>query len=131
MYAVKSAVDSKNAYFKLTSSNEPYPFPTLTSSIFFNVYDNTHWNLSVRVKPSNYPLTDLVSGSGDYTYDVEFRGIREELGVIQDSFLVTGSMTKAEGTGSVRAHKRVYAGAPRDRDWETPSSSLIPLNSTS
>ena len=129
VYAVKPTIDSKNVYFKLTSSNAPYPFPTLTSSIFFNAYDNTHWNISVRVKPSNYPLTDLVSGSGDYTYDVEFRGVREELGVIQDSFWVSGSMTKAEGTGSVRAHKRVYVGARRENMTGTIlQSSDVKLN---
>jgi len=113
VYAVKPATDSKNVYFKLTSSNAPYPFPTLTSSVFFNTYDDTHWNISVRVKPSNYPLTDVITGATAYTYDVEFRGIKEELGVIQDSFSLTGSMTKTLGTGSVRAHKRLYAGARR------------------
>jgi len=113
VYAVKPFTDSKNVYFKLTSSNDPYPFPTLTSSIFFDTYDDTHWNISVRVKPSNYPLTDVVTGATSYTYDVEFRGVKEELGVIGDSFSLTGSMTKAHGTGSVRAHKRLYAGARR------------------
>ena len=114
VYAVKTSNDSKNVHFKLTSSNAPYPFPILTSSIFFGVYDNTRWNISVRVKPSNYPYADVITGSSAYTYDVVFRGTHEEMGVIRDSFVVTGSMTKTIGTGSVRAHKRMYVGARRE-----------------
>ena len=61
--AIRDAEYSKNIYFKLTSSNDPWLFPTLTSSNFFEAYDNSEWNISVRIKPSNYPLTEVVSGS--------------------------------------------------------------------
>ena len=114
--AVRDGPWSKNVYFKLTSSNAPNYFPLLTSSTFFSVYDNDRWNLSVRVKPSNYPVSQIVSGSGGsdggtYTYDVIFRGINTYLGVVQDSFLLTGSMTKAQGDSVVGSAKRLFAGA--------------------
>ena len=120
VFAVKPSVDSKNAYFKLTSSVTPYPIPTLTSSLFFNIYDNDEWNFSVRIKPSNYPVTKLVTGSDTYTYDVIFRGVNTLLGEVQDSFVVsgtvgTGTTSQQRDTGSffLQAPKRVYAGAQR------------------
>ena len=111
--AVKDKHLSKNVYFKLTSSISPYSFPELTSSTFFNVYDDNHWNFSVRLKPSNYPLTDIVTGSEGYTYDVIFKGINTFIGTIQDSFTLTGSVSKEVGRNILRSAKRLYAGARR------------------
>jgi hypothetical protein len=113
VFAVKPEVNSKNVYFKLTSSVTPFPIPTLTSSLFFDVYDNDRWNLSVRIKPSNYPVARTVTGSNVYNYDVIFRGINTLLGSVQDSFVVSGTMTQAVGSNFLRAPKRVYAGAQR------------------
>lgn len=111
VYAIRDAVYSKNAYFMLTSSTEPYNFPTLTSSLFFDVYDDSNWNLSVRVKPSNYPIVDLVSGSTGYKYDVIFRGTNNNLGTILNSFEVTSSITKTVGQEILQVPKRIYIGA--------------------
>ena len=113
VYAVRDEFGSKNVRFKLTSSNAPNTFPELTSSIFYNVYDNDRWNLSVRLKPSNYPLTDTVSGSDNYTYDLEFRGVNTLLGNVQDSFLLTASVSKALGQSMLQSNKRIYVGARR------------------
>ena len=109
--AVRDSPWSKNVYFKLTSSNSPSYFPELTSSTFLGTYDNDRWNLSVRIKPSNYPVTEIVSGSTDYTYDLFFRGVNTYLGTVQDSFSLTGSITKARGNQILGSAKRLYAGA--------------------
>ena len=111
VYAVRDSPYSKNAYFILTSSTEPYNFPTLTSSLFFDVYDESNWNLSVRLKPSNYPFTDSVSGSTDYNYDVIFRGTNNNLGTILNAFETSSSVTKAVGQEIMAASKRLYVGA--------------------
>ena len=120
VYAVRDAPHSKNIYFKLSSSIEPFPFPPLTSSVFFNVYDQDRWNISVRLKPSNYPLTDVVSGSMNgpagsgldgYTYDLIFRGVNTELGNVNNSFSLTSSISQTVGKNFLRAAKRIYAGA--------------------
>ena len=113
VFAVRDASWSKNVYFKLTSSVSPNPFPELTSSTFFDVYDNQEWNFSVRLKPSNYPLTNLVSGAGSYTYTLEFQGLNAVGDTIQDSFLLTASVDQATGEEFLKSAKRVYAGAYR------------------
>ena len=113
VFAVKPTNQSKNVYFKLTSSVTPFPIPVLTSSLFFNVYDNDKWNLSVRIKPSNYPITDIVTGSNTYTYDVVFRGVNTLLGNVQDSFVVSASLDQFTGSAFLEAPKRIYVGAQR------------------
>ena len=47
VYINRLADNPKNAYFSLTSSF--LPSYELTSSVFFNIYDNTDWNISVRL----------------------------------------------------------------------------------
>jgi len=111
VYAIRDEKYSKNAYFQLTSAISPHPFVTLTSSTFLNVYDNSNWNFSVRIKPSNYPLADNVSGSETYTYDVIFTGKNNNLGTIQNSFTATGSITQLAGQQILNASKRLYVGA--------------------
>jgi hypothetical protein len=111
--AIRDKAWSKNVHFKLTSSVSPNPFPELTSSVFFDVYDNQEWNISVRLKPSNFPLTNLVSGATDYTYILEFQGYNTVNDTIQNSFLLTSSISKTVGSDFLKSAKRVYAGARR------------------
>ncbi|MBL18399.1 MAG: hypothetical protein CMC82_01025, partial [Flavobacteriaceae bacterium] len=111
VFAIRDEAGSKNVHFKLTSSFNPHPFGSLTSSLFQNVYDNQNWNFSVALRPSNFPFTDVVSGSDDYTYDVIFRGYNNKLGTIDNQFEVSSSVTKAVGQAMLRAAKRTYLGA--------------------
>ena len=109
--SIRDEVYSTNVYFKLVSSNEPYPLPELTSSTFLGAYDSTKWNLSVRIKPQNYPIYDRVTGSHSDSYDVIFRGINTELGIVKNSFEVSGTISNTVGKAFLRAPKRIYTGA--------------------
>jgi len=113
VFARRPDLRSRNVYFLLTSSLTPFPIPELTSSIFYNAYDNQQWNFSVRLKPNNFPVTDMVTGSTGYTYDVIFKGINTELGYVKESFYLTSSISNAAGKALLNASKRVYAGAQR------------------
>jgi len=121
VYAIKEDKDSKNVYFKLTSSLTPSsttdlaPFPTLTSSYFNDVYDDTRWNISVRLKPTNFGVTNMVSGAinSDYKYDLVFQGLNSMLGTIQNSFTLTASIPQDKGTSFLTSSKRLYVGARR------------------
>jgi len=113
VYAVRDSKYSPNVHFKLKSETTPIPFPELTSSTFFDVYDNNHWNLSVRIKPKDFPNAGMVSGSLTNEYDVIFRGVNNQLGTILNSFEVTGTMSNASGSLFLRSPKRLYVGARR------------------
>lgn len=114
VHAIKEAAESKNVYFRLTSSYGPVTLPELTSSVFYNAYDDTQWNFSVRIKPSMYPLVGNLGGNATaYTYDVIFQGTNVIYGEVKNTFTVTGSMAKQDGINLLTAAKRVYVGAQR------------------
>ena len=100
--------DSAHAYFQLTSSNGM--IPELTSSLFYDVYDNNEWNFAVRFKPEKYPLASgVIGGTGSYT--VEFTGVNANTDIVQNEFLVTGSMSAANAKNFLNSRKRLYIGA--------------------
>ena len=124
--AVKESKNSKNVYFMLTSSirgrDAHHPFPTLTSSVFLQTYNNEQWNISVRVKPSTYPLAhpDFLTGAMSPTpagvtssYDVVFHGVNPILSQVNNSFTVSASLTKDQAEAFLTAGKRLYVGARR------------------
>jgi len=111
VFAVRPFTNSKSVYFKLTSSQSPYPLPELTSSIFNEVYDNEKWNLAVRIKPAR--VGDRLSGSLNTTYTVDFYGVQMRGDTIEDEFHVSGSATAANGKNFLRSAKRIYCGARR------------------
>ena len=116
VYAVRdesTVPNSKNAYFQLRStsggileSNE------ITSSLFYDVYDNRKWNFAVVVKPSEYPNSTYVSGTTD-DYVVEFHGYSFLADLVTDSFVLTASVTGQAGRRFVSSKKRFYVGAHR------------------
>ena len=125
VYAVRDEPESKNVYFKLTSSltdspdggstTDLAPFPILTSSYFYDVYDDTRWNISVRLKPTNFGVTDMVSGAAnnEFKYQLVFQGLNSVLGTIQNSFTLTASIPQDKGTSFLTSSKRMYVGARR------------------
>lgn len=113
VWAIRDARGSKNVHFRLSSSNNPYPFPELTSSIYFETYDNSDWNLSVRLKPSIYPMAEIVSGAHIYDYDLEFCGFNTNAGTVVNEFKVSASVPQATAQSFLRSSKRIYAGARR------------------
>jgi len=113
VHAVRDQVWSKNVYFRMSSSNSPFPFPELTSSTYFDVYDNNQWHFSVRLKPSNYPISDMVTGSDSYSYILEFRGTNAVNETIQNVFKLTASVDQSTGASFLKSAKRMYVGAQR------------------
>ncbi len=110
VYAVKDKVDSRNVVFRLTGSSGGH-FPLLTSSLFYNVYDNEKWNLAVKITPQKYGLGNYVSGAHSSSYDVAFVGYNTVAGQIQQQFNVTGAIAAWQGNEFLTGSKRVYAGA--------------------
>ena len=109
---VKDDIYSSNAYFKLTGTAGGF-IPELTSSYFEDAYDDQLWTVSVTVEPTKYPLTNQVEGTDDSEYTVRFYGVNYIADYKAQEFLVTGTMTNAQGRKFMSSHKRVYTGAHR------------------
>ena len=109
---VKTEAFGKDAYFMLTGTAGG-SIPLLTSSIIKDVYDNSSWNLAVRLKPSTNPWAPQVTGSTASDFDVEFLGYNTILDSVENSFKVTGSISYADGTNFLTYSKRAFVGAHR------------------
>jgi len=100
--------ESKSARFVLTSSNAS--IPTLTSSLFFNVYDESHWNFAVRVRPDSL-TAQFLQKTGSIDYEISFYGVNNHGDQIINEFEVTGALTLETGDNLLQQPRRVYAGA--------------------
>ncbi len=108
VYAIKA--DDLRTYFMVTSSNGT--FPELTSSQYFDVYDNTKWNFAVRLKPEQYPLSSDISASVNHLF--EFYGVNVENGVVFNEFSLSSSISTATaGQFLTGSNKKFYAGSHR------------------
>ena len=115
-------VNSPNVYFKLVSQDYGTAgggvIPTLTSPLFYDVYDDKKWNFAVRVSPKKYPHVSYISGSSDNVDDatsggsttgnnylVEFYGVHMIYETVIDEFHVTEEISNDSGKKFITAPK--------------------------
>ena len=100
---------SEDGYFELTSSLAlGY---TLTSSYIPAVYDNSHWNISVRVGAKSDIDFNIIPATTDSSYLVEFTGYNYDLDVLKNTFHLTASISRnAYETISIQ-NKGVFVGS--------------------
>lgn len=112
VFSVRDKQESKDCYFILTSSYGGH-FQAITSSLYRDVYDNNKWNFCVNVRPilSGSNSSELVSGSTDKQYLIEFRGINSILDTIQNEFYSTQLLSNEHGKSILSGSKRLYVGA--------------------
>ena len=111
VYAVRDEAYSKNVRFVLQAGLAPYQIPILSSETFFDVYDDSRWNISVRIKPIVPGLTGLMPTPEEY--EVIFRGVNTVAGTIKDQFSITQGISTLEAQNWIRSPKRMYCGATR------------------
>jgi len=113
VYAVRDSVESTNAKFVLKSISEDGPFPSIETSVYKEVYDNTNWNFAVRLR-QEYEI--LNTGSipilaSDDSYILEFYGIETDGDLVRNEFSITSSLAYASGSNFIKNNKRLYAGS--------------------
>jgi hypothetical protein len=117
VYAERDELDSSNVRFVLTGTAGGY-VPRLTSDLYQDVYNNTRWNLAVRIKPETYPLKGMPTGSDaglpavNNNYIVELYGVQAQAGEIIEEFTVSQTLTTPPA-GFITGSRRAYVGAHR------------------
>jgi hypothetical protein len=88
----------------------------LTSDIISNVYDNQKWNLSLTLKPKNYPFSEGVLGASASLdgYELGLIGINYDSGARKNSFETSVDISYFSGSNTLASAKRIYAGAHRE-----------------
>ena len=119
VYVMRESEGSRNAYFRLYSRVPDASVANgtrlidLTSSTYFEVYNNEPWNLSVRVKPKDYPNVGIVPTGSASDYEIIFTGINPKNADMQDTFTVKQTLPRAIGKEFIRRQKRLFVGADR------------------
>lgn len=103
--------NTKAAKFELTSSAG-----TVETSYVENVYDNSRWNLSVRVHrdgsaDQRFLTSSHTSPGQGNSYKLTFSGHNYILDSLQNSFSETVDLTADQYTNFMKANKTVYVGA--------------------
>lgn len=109
VFAVKTEIGSPHVYFKLTGSSGY--LLDLTSSVFYDVYDNNNWNISVRISPAKDMAGFIEQNDGEYL--VEFYGVNHIFETSQNSFYLTGTISNSNGLSFLTGSKRTFIGAHR------------------
>jgi hypothetical protein len=107
---VKLGQNEDSGYFQLSSSN-PYPIPLLTSSVFYHVYNNTNWNISVRLINNKNPYAGFISGSSAENYTVLFNGYNILGNRVLEEFSLSSSISNATANALLKNNKRFYVGS--------------------
>lgn len=108
VFAVKYSEDSRDAYFKVSSS---YFNVDLSTELFKDVYDNNKWNFAVKLYHEKYPLSNQLLGTEEGNYILELHGINANLDVVQNEFKITASIPQNLALDHFEVAKRIYAGA--------------------
>ena len=114
VYAIRESKGSKNVFFRLKAPRTDVDIQ-LDSPVFFNVYDNEPWNLSVRIEP-NAPLRrSIISGTipPNRMYNIIFSGFNAKTANEIDSFTVSQSVNETRGAQFITGSSRVVVGAER------------------
>ena len=109
VFAIRDEKLSSDVKFMLSSS-VPFPIPELTSSQYYNVYENQKWNFAVRIKPLGYPQS-FASGAVDNNYVLEFYGVNYIADRKINEFTITGSIGKQAAENFLISPKRVFVGS--------------------
>lgn len=109
---IRTDINKPDGYFLLESNGFGSSF-ALTSSTFQNVYSDNKWNLAVRLKNSKYDLIDIATTSSNENYILEFYGVNSYIDQIENEFLLTASISKADAINAIQANKRLYYGSHR------------------
>ena len=115
VFAVKPDPESLNAKFRLVYTDADGDH-TLETQEYKEVYDNTKWNIAVRLTPLDVELGDHVSGTTISEYRLDFYGVSSTLDTIEEEFKLTASYTGAnvaKAQAMIQSNKLCYVGALR------------------
>ena len=107
VYLVRDSVGSRNAKFVL--KNEAGTIKQ-ESDFIYDIYENEHYNVAVRIKPQTYPYAGGVTNTAP-NYDVELYAVTTNFGEVEQEVILSQTISNADGLALMNASKRVYAGA--------------------
>jgi hypothetical protein len=79
--------------------------------VFYHVYNNTNWNVSVRLINNKSPYAGFISGSSAENYTVLFNGYNILGNRVLEEFSLSSSISNATANALLKNNKRFYVGS--------------------
>lgn len=113
--AVKPDRESLNAKLKLVYTDSDGHHELITDE-FKDIYDNSKWNIAVRIRPIDVELGDYVNGGSVDEYQIDFYGVNTTLDTVENEFKLSASYTGVDISKAqemIQSDKLCYVGALR------------------
>lgn len=107
VYLVRDSSESRHAKFVFKNQTETI---YEESDYVYDIYENEHYNVALRIKPQTYPYAGNVTNTTP-DYDIELYAISHNFDEIKEEVLMSTSVNNTTGSAYMVAPKRVYAGA--------------------
>jgi len=107
VYLVRDSSESKHAKFVIKNQTETI---YQESDYIYDVYDEEHFNVALRIKPQTYPYAGNVTNITP-DYDIELYAVSHNFDELKEEVLVTTTVDNATGSAYLQAPKRIYAAS--------------------
>ena len=107
VYLVRDSLESDNAKFVVKNQTETI---YAESDFIYDIYNNDHYNVALRIKPQTYPHAGNVTNATP-SYDIELYAVSHNFDELKEEILVSTTVDNTTGSAYMQAPKRIYAAA--------------------
>ena len=107
VYLVRDEVESKHAKFVLKNQSETIKHE---SDYVYDIYNNEHYNVALRIKPQTYPYAGNVTNTTP-NYDIELYAVSHNFDEIKEQVLISTVVDYLTGSAYLTCPKRIYAAS--------------------
>jgi len=107
VYLARDESESRHAKFVVKNQTGTI---YLTSSYVYDIYENEHFNVGLRIKPQTYPFAGNVTNTQP-DYDIELYAVSHNFDELKNEVIVSGTVNYTTGSAYLRAPKRIYAAS--------------------
>ncbi len=107
VYLVRDSLNSRHAKFVMRDIAGNIEEE---SDYIYDIYENEHYNVALRIKPQTYPYAGGVTNTTP-DYDIELYAVTTNFGEIENEVLLSTTVSNSDGLALMNASKRVYVGA--------------------
>lgn len=107
VYLVRDSAESKNAKFVIKNQSETI---YASSSYIYDIYEEEHYNVALRIKPQTYPYAGNVTNTTP-DYDIELYAVSHNFDELKEEVLIATTVDNATGSAYLQRPKRIYAAS--------------------
>lgn len=111
VFAVRPKQESNDIKFVVSSSCFDI---NITSDLYKDVYDNSRWNIALRLRSQKYPLYNYIEGTQDSDFILELYAVSYDQDIKEEVCLISASVDSLKAEQFYQANKMLYVGAHRE-----------------